>query len=165
MAHKFTVQIPLRGVSLQDARQMLGQPAFHEAVARKIPGGNLDLQHSGRAGRTYSMKREYNLDVDIHELAKKLLKGAFRLKREDEWDVDALTCRSRFGMNLPADLSCQTRLAEQGGAVVVHTDWEVNVRVPLVHGILARHAEGEIRRFSAAEVEVIQAEIDGGQLA
>jgi hypothetical protein len=82
------------------------------------------------------------------------------MKREDEWDVEALTCRSRFVPNLPADVSCTTQLREQGGQLVVNHDWEVNVRIPLVHNIIAKHAEGEIRRFNQKEIEVIQEELD-----
>lgn len=160
MAHKFNARFALKGVSLQDARTVLGTPAFHEAVSKKIPGSNLNVLHSGRSGPRYAMIREYDLDIDIHELAKKLLRGGFRMRREDEWDVETLSCRSRFVPNLPADVSCATRLIEQDGEIVVSHDWEVNVRIPLVHNIIARHAEGEIRRFNQLEIAVIQEELD-----
>jgi hypothetical protein len=34
-------------------------------------------------GDIYTLRREYNLDVNIPDVAKKLLKNAFRLKRSD----------------------------------------------------------------------------------
>lgn len=160
MAHYFSLQFSLTGASLQNLRHFIANPDVHEAIARKIPGSNLNILQSGISGRRYAMQREYNLEVNIHELAKKFLKDAFRLKREDVWDLDNLSCRSRFTMNLPAELSCTTRVAEQDGQLVVRTDWEVNVRIPLIHQIIAKHAEGEITRFNEAEIVVIQNEIN-----
>lgn len=159
MSHTFTAQFPLPGISRAQARQVFADPDFHAAVARRIPGSDLKLLHTGLDGGRYRMKREYNLDVDIHEFAKKLLRGAFRLQREDEWDLESLTCRSRFAPNLPAELACHTRLVGEDGQLTVHHDWDVKVRVPLVHQIIARHAEGEIRRFNACEIDIVQQEL------
>lgn len=59
------------------------------------------------------------------------------------------------------DLASEARhLVKESGGVVAHHDWEVDVHVPLVHGILARHAEGEIRRFNQIELDIIQQELD-----
>lgn len=159
MTHRFNVKHVLTGVTLPEVRQLMAVPAFHEDVARKVPGFNLQIQHSSLAASTYQMKREVNMDVNIPDLAKKFLKDAFKLWRSEEWNLETLTCHSHFKLNMPAEFRCKVALAEESGRIVANHDWEVEVHVPLVHGILARHAEGEIRRFNQIEIDIIQQEI------
>lgn len=156
MTHRFNITSPLIGITLGDARQCIGHVAFHEQVAQKLPGSNLKIQESVSGPNSYRMKKELNLDVNIPDMAKKLLKDAFRISRLEEWDIQQLMCQSRFDMNMPAAFRCQLVLREANGQLVAHQDWEVDVHVPLVHGILAKHAEAEIRRFNQIEMQVLQ---------
>lgn len=137
----------------------MSAPEFHECVCRKVPSTNLRILKSTLSGPLYSLRREHNLDVNIPDIARKFLKDAFKLWRDDDWDFDGLTCHTRFKMNMPAEFSCATRIAEADGSVIVIQAWEVKVNVPLIHGILARHAEAEIRRFNAIEIAVIEQEV------
>mgnify|MGYP002662473225 FL=1 len=36
--------------------------------------------------------------------------------------------------------------------------WTIKVKVPLVGGMLEKHAEGEVRRFTQVELEIIEEE-------
>lgn len=159
MTHRFNVRHAVSGVTLPEIRQLMAAPDFHESVARKVPGFNLKILASTSTDRGYLMKREVNMDVDIPEVAKKFLKDAFKVWRTEEWDLESLTCRLHMQMNMPAELRCVISLVEEGGTVVADHDWEVDVHVPLIHGILARHAESEIRRFNRIEIETVQQEI------
>lgn len=159
MTHRFTVQHALPDTCLDDVRKHMADPEFHTTICRKVPSENLVILESKLAGTRYTLKRQHNLDVNIPDIAKRLLSGAFLLWRDDEWDIDNLTARASFRMNLPAAFRCQTRIRESGSSVLIKHDWEVDIHVPLIHGILARHAETEIRRFNQIELDVIRDEV------
>lgn len=159
MTHRFNVRHAVTSVTLPEVRQLMALPGFHEGVARKVPGFNLKILASVLTDSGYLMKREVNMDVNIPDIAKKFLKDAFKVWRTEEWDIDTLTCRLHMQLNMPAEFRCTIRLVEEGSAIVANHDWEVDVHVPLIHGILARHAESEIRRFNQIEIEALQREI------
>lgn len=159
MTHAFTVQHTLENTNLADVRLHMADPEFHIAVCKKVPSENLKILASTQQGQHYTLKREHNLDVHIPDIAKRFLKDAFKLWRDDIWDTAGLTCQSTFRMNMPAAFRCQTRISESANTILVRLDWEVDISIPLIHGILARHAESEIRRFNAIEIGVIHAEV------
>jgi hypothetical protein len=43
--------------------------------------------------------------------------------------------------------------------VEIALTWNVKVKVPLIGGMLERHAEGEIRKFSQLEIEIVEEEL------
>jgi hypothetical protein len=156
MTHRFTTQYYFDGGTLEETRELIGSPDFQEEVARKVPGFNLKILESKLTGSRYVMKREVNMDVDIPDIAKKLLKGAFKVWRSEEWDIDTLTCRAQTRMNLPAEFRVTARLQPDGQRTLATFDWEVDVNIPLVRGFLEKHAEAEIRRFNQLEIDVVQ---------
>ena len=162
MAHHFTVKEVLMPGTLEQARIALSNPEFHLAVCHKVPSENLQVLSSTLNGSQYLLKRTHNLDVNIPEVAKKLLSGAFKLNRQDEWDIDKLQCQSSFTMNMPSSFRNHMRVTEENGNLMITVDWEVKVSVPLIGGMLARHAESEIRRFSDIELQVVRDEIQNG---
>ena len=90
MAHQFTVNETIHGVSIEDFSRLVAMTSLHEAVCKRIPGENLEIIESAVKGDIYTLRREYNLDVNIPDVAKKLLKNAFRLKRSDITDLKNL---------------------------------------------------------------------------
>lgn len=118
MTHRFSVKYHLDGGTLEETRQMIGAPDFQEEVARKVPGFNLEILESKLTGSRYVMRREVNMDVDIPDIAKKFLKDAFKVWRNEVWDVDTLTCRAHTKMNLPAEFRCTVRLTQEGSRIL-----------------------------------------------
>ena len=43
MAHRFTVNATIHGVSLDDFRRLAADPEMHEAVCKRIPGEKLEI--------------------------------------------------------------------------------------------------------------------------
>ena len=78
MAHQFVVNATIKGVSLDDFRRLAANISLHENVCRRIPGEKLEILESNKVGDIYTLKRAYNLDVNIPDIAKKFLKDAFR---------------------------------------------------------------------------------------
>ncbi len=159
MAHQFTVKVTINGISLQDFKQLAANTDLHEAVCKRIPGENLDITHSQVEGNFYTLKRAYNLDVNIPDMAKKFLKDAFRLKRTDVTNLEQLTSTVELGANLPLKANCARKVTGDEQQVHIQLDWEVNVKVPLIGGLLERHAEGEIRKFSEIEIDIVEDEM------
>ena len=110
MAHQFTVDATITGVSLEQFKTLVKDTELHEAVCRRIPGEKLEILESNLNGNIYTLRREYNLDVNIPEVAKKLLKDAFRLKRSDVTNVEQLTSTVELGANLPFAFPITTTL-------------------------------------------------------
>lgn len=159
MAHQFTVDASISGVSLEQFKQLIKDTDLHEAVCRRIPGDNLEILESNLTGDIYTLRREYNLDVNIPDIAKKLLKDAFRLKRSDVTNVDQLTSTVELGANLPLQATSHRTVTGDANQVNFKLNWIVKVKVPLIGGMLEKHAEGEIRRFSDLEISIVEDEI------
>ena len=159
MAHQFTINKTIHGLSLEKFTELAADVSLHEVVCRRIPGENLEILESKISGDTYTMRREYNLDVNIPEVAKKLLKNAFRLKRTDITNLKDLTSNIELGANLPLVATAERRVVGDSEKIEVTLTWTVKVKVMLVGGMLEKHAEGEIRKFSELEFEIIEDEI------
>lgn len=159
MAHRFIVNATIQGVSLEQFKTIAADTTLHEAVCRRIPGDNLEILESQINGNMYTLRRAYNLDVNIPDMAKKFLKDAFRLKRSDITDLEALTSTVTLGANLPLEANCNRAVTGDDQKIQIQLDWTVKVKVPLIGGILERHAEGEIRKFSEIEIEIVDDEL------
>lgn len=159
MAHQFTVNATIHGVSIDQFTRLVADTSLHEAVCRRIPGENLEIIESTVAGDLYTLRREYNLDVNIPDVAKKLLKNAFRLKRTDITHLKNLTSTVELGANLPLEAKGERRVTGDSDKINLELKWTVKVKVPLVGGMLERHAEGEIRKFSDLEIQIVEDEL------
>lgn len=158
MAHQFTIHTTVHGISVDDFKSLVADTSLHEAVCRRIPGENLEILESRIQGDTYTLRREYNLDVNIPDIAKKLLKNAFRLKRTDITNLKNLTSTVALGANLPLEAKGERSVTGDGDKLDVTMVWTVKVKVPLVGGMLEKHAEGEIRKFTQLELEIVEDE-------
>ncbi|ANF82301.1 hypothetical protein A3K93_08905 [Acinetobacter sp. NCu2D-2] len=159
MAHQFTVQAQIDGISLSDFKRIAKDTKMHEVVCHHLPAQNMEILVSEVDGDIFTMKRAYNLDVNIPDIAKKMLKDAFRLKRTDISNLEKLTSTVELGANLPIQANCQRHVTGNDEHVAFHLEWMVKVKVPLIGGMLEKHAEGEIRKFSQIEIEIIEDEL------
>ncbi|OTG83796.1 DUF2505 family protein [Acinetobacter sp. ANC 4648] len=159
MAHRFTVNATIHGVSIDEFKRLAAITSLHEAVCRRIPGEHLEILESQVAGDLYTLRRAYNLDVNIPEIAKKFLKDAFRLKRTDITNLDTLASTVVLAANLPLDASCDRTVTGDDQKIHLKLDWSLKVRVPLIAGMLEKHAEGEIRKFTDIEIEIVEDEL------
>lgn len=159
MAHQFTVNAAIKGVSLDEFKRIAADVSMHEAVCKRIPGENLEILESKKNGDIYTLKRAYNLEVNIPDIAKKFLKDTFRLKRTDVSDLAKLTSVVTLDPNLPLEASCQRSVTGDDSQIELKLQWTVKVKVPLIGGMLEKHAEGEIRRFSELEIEIVEDEL------
>lgn len=158
MAHQFTIHTTVHGISVDDFKRLVADTSLHEAVCRRIPGENLEILESNISGDTYTMRREYNLDVNIPDIAKKLLKNAFRLKRKDVTNIKTLHSSVELGANLALEAKGERSVTGDGDKLDIKMVWTVKVKVPLVGGMLEKHAEGEIRKFTQLELEIVEDE-------
>jgi|JI10StandDraft_1071094.scaffolds.fasta_scaffold50430_4 hypothetical protein len=157
MTHKFQIQHEVEEFSLNDFRTALANPAFHATLISRLPGTKVVIERSELVNDQYHMQRALNLAANIPKLAEKFLQDALRIKRVELWNLGNMTAQFKFILNMPAEFRCSGQLVEKNNKVYFQQDWEVDVRVPLIHGTLARHAEAEIRRFNAIETEAFQA--------
>lgn len=156
MTHKFQIQHDVSEFNIENFRTALANPAFHAELAEKLPGTKVVISRSECIDNQYYMARELNLEANIPKLAQKFLKDALRIKRVENWDLNTMTVELTFVLNMPAEFRCRGSIVEQGQQLFFKQEWEVDVRIPLIHGVLSRHAEEEIRRFNAIESEVFK---------
>ena len=165
MAHQFTVKAIINGVSIDEFKRLANDIRLHEAVCHRIPAQNLEILVSEKKGHMYTLKRAYNLDVNIPDIAKKLLKDAFRLQRTDVSDLNEMTSTVQLGANLPIEAICQRAVTGDEDQIQFQLNWTVKVKVPLLGGMLEKHAEGEIRKFSEIELSIVEDELRKGLTA
>ena len=159
MAHQFTVNATIHGVSIDEFKRLVADVALHEAVCKRIPGENLEILESKKNGDIYTLRRAYNLDVNIPDMAKKLLKDAFRLKRNDVTHLTTLTSTVELGANLPLEAKGERSVTGNHEKIDIQLNWTIKVKVPLIGSMLEKHAEGEIRRFSELEIGIVEDEL------
>ena len=159
MTHSFTIDSTIEGVSIDEFKRLAADTALHEAVCRRIPGDNLEIIESQIQDNIYTLRRAYNLQVNMPDMAKKLLKDAFRLKRTDIVNLHALTSTIALGANLPLEANCNRSITGDADKIHISLNWQVKVKVPLVAGMLEKHAEGEIRKFSHLEIQIVEDEL------
>lgn len=159
MAHQFTINATVQGVSIDEFRRLASDIKMHEAVCQRIPAQNMKILVSEKQGSIYTLKRAYNLDVNIPDIAKKLLKDAFRLQRTDISHLDEMTSTVELGANLPIEASCKRQVKGDSQHIEFELYWTVKVKVPLLGSLLEKHAEGEIRKFTQIEIDIIEDEI------
>lgn len=83
MEYFFTIKSTLNCLPIDQAKQLFQSVAFHEHICKSVPGTDLDIQRSDLINDRYYLERAYNLDLDMPEIIRKLLKGSFRLQRHD----------------------------------------------------------------------------------
>ncbi|QCO22137.1 hypothetical protein C9E88_011935 [Acinetobacter cumulans] len=159
MDYFFTIESELRDINITQAKQKFKSPAFHEDICQRIPCTELDIQLSEISGQNYRLERAYNLDLDIPDIIRKLLKGAFRLQRNDLWDLEKLSSESSLKANLPGIVTFKTKLLEAQNNIKIQQEWKLDISVPLIHKVIAKFAETEIRKFHAIEVGIIQKQL------
>ena len=159
MAHQFTIQHTILGVSLHDFKNLVQDINLHDTVCHRIPGENLEILESKIVDHTYSLCRTYHLDVNVPDLIKKLLKDAFRVKRTDVVNLDQLTSTIQLDTSLPVEANCKRVVTGSDRQVEVLVNWTVNVNIPLIGERIEKHAEGEIRKFSTLELLIIEEEV------
>lgn len=159
MAHQFTVTAIIQGISIDDFKRLAADIRMHEAVCHRIPAQNMEILVSEKQGQIYTLKRAYNLDVKIPDMAKKLLKDAFRLQRTDVSNLEEMTSIVELGANLPIEAKYQRVVTGDEAQIQFQLDWSVKVKVPLLGNMLEKHAEGEIRKFSEIEINIVEDEL------
>lgn len=159
MTHRFTVKAQIHNVSIDEFSKLAADPAMHEKVAKRIPGEDIQIHESKIENSIYTLKRSYNLEVNIPDIAKKLLKDAFRLKRTDITDLNSLSSTVDLGANIPLEAHCERLVTGDQQHLNIQLIWVVKVKLPLIGGMLEKHAENEIRRFSEIEIAIVEDEL------
>lgn len=159
MAHQFTIQHTIFGVSLNDFKALVQDIDLHESVCRRIPGENLDILESKIVDQTYTLSRSYDLNVNVPDIIKKLLKNAFRVKRTDTVDLEQLISMIELDTSLPIEANCKRVVTGSDQQIEVLVNWTVTAKLPFVGEKVEKHAEGEIRKFSILELQIIEEEL------
>ena len=124
-------------------------------IRRKI-SKVMSIQQSGEKNSQFGTKWINNPHT---KETKKLLKNAFRLKRSDITNLKNLTSTVELGANLPLEAKAERKVTGNSEKVDISLTWNVKVKVPLIGGMLEKHAEGEIRKFSQLEIEIVEDEL------
>lgn len=64
-----------------------------------------------------------------------------------------------LGANLPLTATSERTVIGDSQKVEITLIWTVKVKVPIVSGMLERHAESEIRKFSQLELDIVADEL------
>ncbi len=87
------------------------------------------------------------------------------MQRTDVSDLNEMTSTVQLGANLPIEAICQRAVTGDEDQIQFQLNWTVKVKVPLLGGMLEKHAEGEIRKFSEIELSIVEDELRKGLTA
>lgn len=159
MDYFFTIEKTLDNIEVNKAKKIFCTVEFQENICKKIPGTELDIHRSDLIGDCYVLERSYNLELDMPHVIRKLLKDNLRLSRSDCWNFKELNAISTLKSNLPGLLTYKTYLIEYKNSIQVRQDWKLDINIPIIHKVLAKFAESEIRKFHEIEMNIIQSEL------
>lgn len=164
MDYFFTIENTLDNIEINKVKKLFCSVEFHENICKKIPGTALNIHRSDLIGDHYFLERSYNLELDMPDIIRKLLKDNLCISRSDSWNFKELNAISTIKSNLPGLLTYTTSLTESENGIQIKQDWQLEINTPLIHKILAKFAENEIRKFHEIEIEIIQNELNRIQL-
>lgn len=159
MTHQFIIKSTICGVSLSEFKYIASTPPLHEAIGRRLSGDHFEIVESRVEGNVYILRQVFHADVKIPAFAKKFLKDAFLVRRQDTSDIEQLTSTIRLKANVPFHASCQRVVTGDEQQILVQSDWTLHIKAPFFRGMLERHAEGELRRYSEIEVCILEDEL------
>ena len=64
-----------------------------------------------------------------------------------------------LGANLPLEAKGERSVTGNHEKIDIQLNWTIKVKVPLIGGMLEKHAEVEIRRFSELEIGIVEDEL------
>ncbi|MCM1958220.1 DUF2505 domain-containing protein [Acinetobacter modestus] len=159
MDYYFTIENTLDNIEINKAKSLFCSVEFHENICNKVPGTALNIHRSDLIGDRYVLERSYNLELDMPDIIRRLLKDNLRISRSDSWNFKELNAISTLKSNLPGLLTYTTTLKESDNRLQVRQDWQLEINTPLIHKVLAKFAESEIRKFHKIEMNIIQSEL------
>lgn len=136
---------------------MLADPATMKARYEGLGHRDVSIvESSGDAtSEKVSMKVHRTVDVDIPDLAKKVLKPTAVCVQLDEWWVDGDGRGGRFKVetkNQPVEINGKTRLwPGEGATTEFEVTLEVKVKVPMIGGKIAGVMRGDAEKLMRDE--------------
>lgn len=159
MTHQFNIKSTICGVSLSEFKYIAATPPLHEAICRRLSGDHFEIIESRVEGNVYILRQVFHADVKMPQFAKKLLKDAFWVRRQDTSNIEQLTSTIRLKSNVPFHASCQRIVTGDAKQILVQSDWTLHIKAPFFRGMLERHAEAELRRYSEIEMTILEDEL------
>jgi len=107
--------------------------------------------HATIPGVSLSDFKRLSADTSLHEKVCRRIPGDKLEILESRIDQGVYT--------LKREASCDRSVTGDDQQIHIKLDWQVKVKVPLIGGMLEKHAEGEIRKFSDIEIEIVEDEL------
>ncbi len=116
---------------------------------KNLGAKNIQLLEHKKDGDKFSIKvsREVPADVPLPSFAQKFISANMTVVQQDSWD--AKTKKGRLDINIkgiPATITCDMELKDEGAGSVNHLNWTVKVGIPLIGGKLEQVLVDDIKK-------------------
>lgn len=135
--------------------RMFGDRRYFERKYAELGYGRVEvLEHESR-GDQFRIKVRYDTNNDVHlpDFAKKFLPDVVTVTQQDSWDLAKRKGQLHFELKgVPAKITADMRLVEQGSGAVNVISWNIHCGVPLIGGKLERILLSDIQSKAGADL-------------
>jgi hypothetical protein len=137
--------------------KMYSDRAFFERKYKDSGYWDIKVLEHEKNGDRFRIKCQYTMksSAPVPGFAKKFLPETATVVQEDSWDCKTKKGRLNIEMKgLPAKITCDMTLKDEGGGAANHFKWDVSVKIPLVGGKIEDLIAQDIRAKSKGDLEV-----------
>jgi hypothetical protein len=137
--------------------KMYADRAFFERKYQDSGYWDIKVLEHEKSGDRFRIKCQYTMksSAPVPAFARKFLPETATVVQEDSWDCKAKKGRLNIEMKgLPAKISCDMTLRDEGEGAANSFRWEVSVKIPLIGGKIEDVIAQDIRAKSKGDLEV-----------
>jgi hypothetical protein len=134
---------------------MYADRRFFERKYAAVGGWDIQVLEHELTPQRFRIKCRYTTrnETAMPDFAKKLMGAETMITQEDVWDIAKRAGRLQIEIKgVPAKISAEMRLVEEGKGGVNRMQWSVSCGVPLIGGKLEKVIAEDINRRSAADL-------------
>jgi hypothetical protein len=128
---------------------------FHTRKLDAMGLKNYQVLEQSMEGPEFRIKIRRKVPMQAPSIVKKFVPAESTVVNEETWNTKTKTGRVLVdAVGMPLEVSCTTRMRDEGKACVVDFDWIIHARIPLVGGTLEKFVVSDMERRAAEETAV-----------
>ena len=134
--------------------KMYTDKEFFVRKYKEVGGWDIKVLEHEKSADKFRIKCQYTIksDAPVPGFAKKFLPETATITQEDVWDCKTKKGRLQVEMKgLPARISCDMTLANDGKGSANAMKWEVSVKIPLIGGKVEELIANDIKSKSKTD--------------
>ena len=133
--------------------RMFANPDFHVRKLEEAGITRYEILNHEVNGDDVSIKVSRHVPLDAPRAVRKVIPAEVNSISNERWNAKTLRGNVSTETGIPVEISCSALISAQGSGCVVHYDWEIKAKVPLIGGALEKFIAGDMEKRMAHEAE------------